>query len=229
VETWRLAAARENGEWCDVVARSHGCATRFGADAWTSATRTPPGYPDAVTLLPELDVGALLTRIDTTAGCSIKDCFAALDLRGQGFRALFEAEWIVHANPSSRAEAAEHRWEQVHDETGLVAWERAWRGDDGPTGLFTAELLEDETIVIAGARRGDDFDAGAILHRSAGVVGVSNVFGEATSAWSGCLAFAASGFPETPIVGYEHGDDLATARRHGFELAGPLRVWIRDD
>ena len=229
METWRAAAARENAEWCDVVARSHGCATRFDADAWTSATRTPPGYPDAVTLLPALDVGALLARIDTSAGCSIKDSFASLDLRAQGFRVLFEAEWIVHAGPSPTAEAAEPPWEQVQDEAGLVAWERAWRGDDGPTGLFTAELLDDETIVIAGARRGDGFDAGAILHRSAAVVGVSNVFGDATSAWAGCLLVAASHFPGMPLVGYEHGDDLAEARRHGFEPAGPLRVWIRDD
>ena len=141
---------------------------------------------------------------------------------------LFEAEWIVHAGPSPTASPAEHGWEQVHDEAGLVAWERAWRGDDGPTGLFTPELLDDETIVIAGARRGESFGAGAVFHRSAGVVGVSNVFGEATSAWSGGLAFAASSFPGMPLVGYEHGDDLAQARRHGFEPAGPLRVWVRD-
>ncbi len=38
-------------------------------------------------------------------------------------------------------------WEQVRDEAGLVAWERAWRGDDGPTGLFTPALLDDETVV----------------------------------------------------------------------------------
>ena len=114
----------------------------------------------------------------------------------------------------------------MRDEDGLVAWERAWRGDDDPTGLFTAGLLDDETIVVAGARRGDGFDAGAILHRSASVVGVSNVFGD-ESAWAGCLLIATSLFPDVPLVGYEHGDDLAEARRHGFEPARPLRVWIR--
>ena len=62
----------------------------------------------------------------------------------------------------------------------------------------------------------------------AAVVGVSNVFGD-ESAWAGCLLVAASHFPGMPLVGYEHGDDLAAARRHGFEPAGPLRVWIRDD
>ena len=165
VETWRAAAAHENAEWCDVVTRSHGCRTRFDVDGWTSATRTPPGYPDAVTLLPALDVGVLLGRIDSSAGCSVKDSFASLDLRAQGFRVLFEAEWIVRAGASPTALTTGPPWEQVHDEAGLVAWERAWRGGDDPTGL----------------------------------------------------------------VGYERGDDLAEARRHGFEPAGPLRVWVRDD
>jgi hypothetical protein len=110
-----------------------------------------------------------------------------------------------------------------------VAWERAWRGDGSPTGLFTAELLDDGTIVVAGVRREPGFVAGAILHRADGVVGVSNVFGEATSAWSGCVAFATSCFPRTPLVGYEHGEDLTQALRHGFEPAGPLRVWVLDD
>ena len=69
-------------------------------------------------------------------------------LRAHGFRVLFEAAWIVHAGPSPTVSPAEHGWEQVHDEAGLVGWERAWRGDDGPTGLFTPELLDDATIVI---------------------------------------------------------------------------------
>ena len=77
----------------------------------------------------------MLGRIDTTAGCSIKDSFASLDLRAQGFRVLFEAEWIVHAGPSLTAEAAQRPWEQVHDEAGLVALGAGlagWRRPDGP-------------------------------------------------------------------------------------------------
>lgn len=32
-------------------------------------------------------------------------------------------------------------------------------------------------------------------------------------------------FPTLPVVGYEHGDGLAAAVRHGFEPIGPLRIW----
>jgi hypothetical protein len=229
VDRWRDAAVHENAEWCDVVARSHGCETHVDATAWTSATRTPPGYPDAVTLVPALDAPTLLVRIDSSAGCSVKDSFALLDLHAHGFRVLFDATWLVHTDPSPTVTAPDQPWDRVQDAAGLVAWERAWRGDAGSTGLFPAELLDDETVVVAGARRKQGFVAGAILHRADGVVGVSNVFGEAAPAWSGCVAFAASCFPRMPLVGYEHGADLAQARRHDFEPVGPLRVWVRDD
>ena len=33
--------------------------------------------------------------LDRSAGCTIKDSFAALDLTAHGFRVLFEAQWIT--------------------------------------------------------------------------------------------------------------------------------------
>ena len=69
------------------------------------------------------------------------------------------------------------------------------------------------------------------LNRSATVVGVSNFFvkpGPTAATWSGCLALAGELYPATAVVGYESGDELATAQDHGFETAGPLRVWIND-
>ena len=44
------AAARNNAELCDLVSRAHGIDGAFASDAWTSPRRTPPFYPDAVTL-----------------------------------------------------------------------------------------------------------------------------------------------------------------------------------
>ena len=32
-------------------------------------------------------------------------------------------------------------------------------------------------------------------------------------------------FPGLPLVGYEHGNDLAAAKLAGFETVDPLRVW----
>jgi hypothetical protein len=44
------AAAHNNAEWCDGVCRAHGLPSQFHTDAWVNPHRTPPLYPDAVTL-----------------------------------------------------------------------------------------------------------------------------------------------------------------------------------
>lgn len=79
------AAARENAEWCELPERADGF--------WFSRERTPPYYPDAVTLRPGVDVSEILAAIDTSPGCSIKDSFD--DLEAPGFRRLFRAHWLV--------------------------------------------------------------------------------------------------------------------------------------
>ncbi len=58
------AAARNNAQWCDLVCRSDGLATRFDDDAWTCSSRTPAYYPDAVTLGGTPSVADLLARVD---------------------------------------------------------------------------------------------------------------------------------------------------------------------
>ncbi|KWT57377.1 hypothetical protein ADL21_34995 [Streptomyces albus subsp. albus] len=122
---WVRAAARNNAEWCAAVCRAHGITGAFGDDAWTSSRRTPPLYPDAVTLADRLarptstepesgrsgtaragslsPLTGLLSRIDTASpGCSVKDSFACLDLTPAGFEVLFEAQWIHRPVPAAR-------------------------------------------------------------------------------------------------------------------------------
>ena len=72
--------------------------------------------------------------------------------------------------------------------------------------------------------------SGALLSLGGGVVGVSNLFapeGEQDRAWVHALAAAARYCPGLPVVGYEHGDGLATAVQAGFTPLAPLRVWMR--
>ncbi|WP_370970522.1 hypothetical protein [Amycolatopsis sp. cg9] len=82
---WTVA---ENASWCDLV-----CGGRFGPRAWTSPTRTREYYPDAVTLTHDTTAADVLPYIDDSAGCSVKDSFATLDL--PGFSVLFEATWLA--------------------------------------------------------------------------------------------------------------------------------------
>ncbi len=207
-------------------------ATRFEGDAWTSATRTPPFYPDAVTLSPAVAAAGVLARIDATAGCSVKDSFASLDLSAHGFRVLFDAEWIVRPSGAAAPAPAGPRWERVTDRDAFAQWKRARSGDDGSTDVLVYELLEHNAVSVVAAREGERIVAGAILNHSERVVGVSNFFtvdDVAAASWRGLVAFIAAQFPGSTVVGYESGDDLAAALGAGFEVAGPLRVWIRDD
>jgi hypothetical protein len=221
-------AARNNAELCDLVCITHGVTGAFATDAWTSSRRTPPRYPDAVTLEPGVSASSLLARIDRSPGCSVKDSFADLDLAEHGFEVLFSAEWICR--PAPRA-AESIGWAPIADDAALADWAAAWADDDdAPAGFFRPALLQRDDVVLLGWYHDGTLVAGAMLNRSATVVGVSNVFATSRAPddiWTGLLAAIPPRFPELPIVGYESGDALDVAREHGFTSLGPLRVWIK--
>ncbi|MEV0386227.1 hypothetical protein [Nonomuraea sp. NPDC050643] len=204
-------AVRDNAAWCDLMCRAHGRPGTFATRAWTNPARTPPFYPDAVTLSPHASAADVLGHIDASAGASVKDSFATLDL--PGFDVLFEARWIHRPAPASAATG----WEVVEDAATLTAWEQECFGGD-VRGLFLPPLLAEATVVY-GRREG----CGAVLTPNGASVGVSNVFGD--DAWPGTLAMAARLFPGRPLVGYE--SDPAPAVEHGFSTIGPLRVWLK--
>jgi hypothetical protein len=230
VSDWPGLGAANNARWCDLITRSHGGHGDFADDAWTSPARTPALYPDAVTLVPSLEVRDLLARIDATSGCTIKDSFATLDLASFGFRVLFDAEWMS-APPPRNGSSDQWGWIQITDPDGLRQWEEAWAGDTGGRGLFLPDLLLDESVRFLASLRGDRIVAGAILHRDSGVIGVTNVFttvGSPSDTWSGLVEYANAHFPAEALVGYESGPELAHARQAGFHGVGPLRVWMAD-
>ncbi|MFD7627997.1 hypothetical protein ACFV7Q_18510 [Streptomyces sp. NPDC059851] len=223
------AAARNNAAWCAAVCGGG----EFTADAWTSVRRTPPYYPDAVTLSRDVPAAALAAALDTDSpGCSVKDSFAVLDLAPSGFEVLFEAQWIHRpAGASAPAGTAPPAlaWSRVGEAAELERWEAAWDGGSG-SGLFHPRLLTVDIAFLAGRDAGGRIVAGAAANVAAGVVGVSNVFAAEgvgdDEAWAGALAGIAERWPGLPVVGYESGEDLRTAARHGFAALGPLRVWL---
>ena len=92
--------------------------------------------------------------------------------------------------------------------------------------MFTPALLAGEQLRFY---RSESVAAGFALHRSNGVVGVSNLFAgsaELLTVWSDAVAVAAETYPGLALVGYELGADLETALAVGFDSIGPLRVWI---
>jgi hypothetical protein len=93
-------AALNNAEWCHAFCRTHGIAARFDTAAWSSVERTPPFYPDDVSLVSGCSAERLVSRVDASPGCSIKDSIADLDLSPSGFEVLFTAEWLCRDRAS---------------------------------------------------------------------------------------------------------------------------------
>ncbi len=213
---------RANAAWCDTVCRVHRLAPVADGRLWSSPHRTPPLYPDAITLDPTVNEVDVLTRIADGPGASVKDSFATLDLADQGYTVLFDATWIAHPPDATPREVA--GFEVVREKFPFAAWRRAWGGPDDvlPNGLRRAP-----GVTILGRADSASYTDGAILHRTTianvEVVSLSNAFG----ALADVAAAAIARHPNSWIVGYEHGEDLDALLGVGFEAIGPLRVWAR--
>jgi hypothetical protein len=219
-------AARNNAEWCDLVCRAHGIDTDLDRDAWVARRRSPPLYPDAVTLREHPATGELLARIDISPGCSIKDSFASVDLSAEGFRLLFEAEWIYRPPVRDRG-GSRLRWSGVRTAGELRTWAAAHGGGE----VFHPDLLDDPAVAVMAAHDDGELVAGVIGSRSASVVGLSNLFiltADPDEVWAGASGVVSARFPGLPLVGYENDASLQAARRSGFVSVGPLRVWLKN-
>ena len=217
---------RNNAEWCDAVCAAYGIVGTFHEHVWACESRTPPLYPDAVTLDRVASAADALEHVETsTPGCSVKDSYSALDLGRAGFRVLFDATWIA-LTTTTPGSSVPDRWSRVTDTDALDRWRRASDRD------LADALLDNVDILVLAERTSDnEIVAGGVLNCDDTVVGISNVFAvdhDLDRVWTACLALAAGSFPGLPVVGYEAGAPLASACRHGFEALGQLRVWIDD-
>jgi hypothetical protein len=233
-------AAHNNAMWCDAVCRAHDRPGEFHGALWLTRLGTPRFYPDAVTTAGVEAAPAQLETIADLIGSNrqrdwfVKDSFCCLRLGSLGFEPLFDAEWIAMsgARPDGRHRQPGDRSTIVTDEAGLSAWERSWVGEDAQAAarplprVFTPRLLADDGIVFVSIQGEDGSAGGGILNRGADVVGLSNLFGsQMDRVWRNLIAMAGEIFPGLPLVGYEHGHDLAAAKLAAFETIGPLRIW----
>jgi hypothetical protein len=225
------AAARNNADWCASVSRSHGLSGTFGETVWWSPRRTPPYYPDAVTLDPGAAPADFLSSVDMASpGCSVKDSFATLDLAPDGFTEIIAARWIHRPAGRSVPAGTVLPADRVLTAVRLRAWQAAWAGGEGTPDVFRPVLLDDPSVLVLAFHDGDDLAGGVVLNHSAGVVGLSNLFAVGSAGiaavWSSAVTAAADYHPGLPLVGYEQGDDLAPALDVGFGVLGPLRIWL---
>ena len=246
-----------NIAWCDTICRAHHMPGSLNSDMWIQPRRGPPYYSNGtVSRENEVEQIAAIEKLKVAFpdGFSIKDSFAALDLAKNGFRVLFDAEWLwldpiqgralqepplpqpsayAEGNPlPTRGRGAGGQWFKVESETELVAWEAAWAAAGSPTAtrVFLPTLIDQKSIAFFGARQDGKIVAGCAANCSEGnVVGFSNFFAPA----SGRESFRAAAVvkvmefaPGASVVGYERGDDLAGMLSLGFRSVGKLRVWL---
>lgn len=233
------AAAWNNAAFCDLMCAAHGRAGTFSESIWSTRVQAPPYYPNAVTLaglersVEQMAHIRALCHDGPRRPWAVKDSHAALRLEPLGFETMFTATWIWRAPAATGDPTPLAGWEPVRDETGLAAWERAWRGTStvGAERLFLPALLGRDDLCILAAWRGLEIVAGAIACRAAGVVGITNLFvaaGDAEAHWAPCASAVQAAFPGLPLVGYARGTALALAGRAGFEALSDLVVWRLD-
>jgi hypothetical protein len=226
-----------NVAWCDAVCRSHELAPRLEQDMWIQPQRGPPYYSNGITVSRAPSKTQYATIEDLKAalpdGFSVKDSFAGLDLVAQGFRPLFDAEW-VWLDPDSRDAllANDHKWFKVESERDLIHWEAAWAAGGSPTlqRVFMPTLLKDPRIAFFGVEHDGEIVAGCAANPSQGdVVGFSNFFAlteERDRFRSEAVAKVATFASGRPVVGYDRGEELAGLLALGFRSVGALRVWL---
>jgi len=222
-------AALNNAEWSGIVTRAHGLRDLLVDNLWSSPTRTPDLYPDAVTLRSGVPTSAVLAAVDTGAGCSVKDSFADLDLGRHGFRVLLEGRWVGRDQEPGGPARPELSWTTASTEAELEAFGVGWGSGAGHP--FRPPLLRDPRVrILTGRRRDGGLVAGAALNDTGPVTGISNVFGigiDPDQVWADLTGTLARWLPGRPLVGWSDEGDLAAALGSGFRVLGPLRVWLR--
>jgi hypothetical protein len=193
---------------------------RFLVHTWVNAEPVPRFYPNVVTLTAgDADVAEqrqavrILQKSHLPGRWAVKDSFKTLDIARLGFEVLLEANWIRKAHPKAGTMVS-----------GL-SWERVRPGGDA----FPAALFSDENFATFSAKRDGTVVAGGTFYRADGVVGLSNVVAECDdepAVWRDLASLAAATFPGLPLVGYESDDELDAARKAGFEIGDPLRIWV---
>jgi DNA-binding CsgD family transcriptional regulator len=226
------AAVVNNASWCDAVCRSHGYPGVFSAHLWISARHDLQFYPNAISLRPDVTAPEAMAARELSRRYAVKDSFARLDLAAEGLTLLFEAEWIAYSPAPAGPGDPGLSWDTVTEARDLSVWERAWaQRDSADRPLLRPGLLADPRCAILACRCEDHLAAGVITYAAGGVTGISNLFGAGLAAgqlWPSALEAVAARRPDLPIVGYEHGTDLASARQAGCRSLGPLRVWVHD-
>jgi hypothetical protein len=226
-------AANNNADLCAAIMIANG--KRFERDqlALLCLDDPLPYYPQMVSLDPNATAELQARILDTHEGRprvdSVKDSFSRMNADALGLTVLFEASWIW-CRPVQQGMPCD--WVRINDAADLSDWHAAWSGDGSPTDqvIFPPACLNDPSLAFLARRKGTTVEAGCVANLSENAVGLSNIFSVRSSQrqlFEEALSAVSAIGEGRPVVGYEHGDSLATALSIGFRDVGPLRVLLR--
>ena len=235
------AAVHNNAAWCDTICRAHGGRCDFGNSAWLNRAKSPPLYPNMITLTPGPSRVHLASIKDLVAeqlppGWSVKDSFASLDLTSMGFRVLFSAAWLDRDPTAGTKRNRALGVFVIRRKSQFVEWQTQWDRSSVNSGalaskLFSLQLLTIPDLAFIACHRDGEVVGGAVANRSAGVIGLTNVFhrdGEALDVLDAVVGASLDRFGPLPLVGYLQPNELERWEHVGFVTIGRLRVWVSD-
>jgi hypothetical protein len=216
------AAVDASLSWYDALCALHGVPCGIEDDVWCAYSPPPPLHSTAKTVEPGARPDRALAAIAGKG--SIADSFGAFDLTGEGYRLLFEAQWIHRPASSVDSRHLPDGWSTLGTEPEL----RAWTSRHDTEAVLLPALLQRSAFRVIGKRHDDGYGAGAVLHLCTGVVDISNVWSASGGVdWTALVGAATALFPGRALVGYANGAALEDASAAGFASLGPQRVWIR--
>ncbi|MFT4720407.1 MAG: hypothetical protein ACI9SB_001578 [Candidatus Azotimanducaceae bacterium] len=219
------SAIRNNAEWCELVARSHGVPNGWLDNAWRATGSMPAFYLNVVSLEASMGRGNTSSLAEgLPQNCGWKDSFADLDLVEFGFKMRFEAIWYALTKVDFSAAGAKLVGVVTSAEQ-LEEWVSAWGETPVEQPVLLPELMGPNVQFIFHQSAGR-IDSGLIANMSADAVGITNSFG-CPGGIAHCIRYAFERAQGVPVVGYGSDDDLRMLVSLGFKALGSLRVWVR--
>jgi len=220
-----FAAVRNNAQWCELVAQSHGIDSQRVAGTWCTNGTMPPLYPNVVSLKPGIQHDAVSSICkDLPNHCGWKDSFGDLKLPEFGFRLLFEANWYALTELHLRAENTDPA-SSVTSTAELDDWIAAWGETPSGKSIFLPELLGSKVNFIFRKSEGT-INSGLIANIGDDAVGITNIFGH-NKGITECIKHAYECAKGLPLVGYGSDAELLNLEELGFAGLGKLRVWVK--
>lgn len=219
------SAVRNNAEWCELVARSHGVSGKLLEKAWRTTGTMPPFYPNVVSIeagMQRDEVSRLAENLPLN--CGWKDSYADLDLTEFDFTVRFEANWYMHAGGALGA-AIIDTIDTVTTAGELEEWIAAW-GDTPPEKAIFLPALMGPKVRFIFRRSAGQIDAGLIANVSRDAIGITNAFGHPDGI-AQCMRDTLGRAEGMPLVGYGSDDDLRMLEDLGFKGLGKLKIWVR--